>query len=78
MPIYEFRCEKCGRDFEELVRGANPKVVCPGCGGRKCRKLMSASRFVSKGANGGTTASSAGGGGCSGCAGGSACATCGH
>ena len=78
MPIYEFHCEKCGRDFEELVRGggSRPKVACPRCGGRKCHKLMSASRFISKGADGTTVSSSAGG--CGGCAGGSACATCGH
>jgi putative FmdB family regulatory protein len=75
MPIYEFHCQKCGRDFEELVRGQNPKVICPQCGGRKCRKLMSASRFVSRGRSGATEKTSAGGG-CAGCAGGSACATC--
>ena len=77
MPIYEFHCQKCGRDFEELVRGQNHKAVCPHCGGRQCRKLMSASRFVSKSASGGTVKSSAGDN-CAGCAGGSACATCGH
>ena len=77
MPIYEFHCEKCGRDFEELVRGAKPKVLCPSCGARKCRKLLSAVSFVSRGADGAVTGSSAGGD-CSGCAGGSACAACGH
>jgi putative FmdB family regulatory protein len=77
MPIYEFHCQKCGRDFEELVRGRTPKVVCPHCGGRKCRKLMSASRFFSKSAAG-TTVKSSAGSGCAGCAGGSACATCDH
>ena len=76
MPIYEFNCTKCGRDFEELVRGQKPKVVCPGCGGRKCRKLMSASNFVSKSKSGATVKSSAGSS-CAGCAGGS-CDTCGH
>jgi len=77
MPIYEFHCQKCGRDFEELVRGQNPKVVCPHCGGRKCRKLMSASSFISKGGDGLAVKSSAGNS-CAGCAGGSACSTCGH
>ena len=77
MPIYEFNCQKCGRDFEELVRGQNPKVACPHCGSRKCQKLMSASSFVSKGTDG-TAVKSSAGSGCAGCAGGSACATCGH
>ena len=75
MPIYEYHCPGCGRDFEELVRGRTHKVACPHCGGRKCRKLMSAAGFISKSKEGATVKSSAGGG-CAGCAGGS-CATCG-
>ncbi|MDO4568925.1 MAG: zinc ribbon domain-containing protein [Planctomycetia bacterium] len=31
MPIYEYKCENCNTEFEELVRGAEiPK--CPKCG----------------------------------------------
>ncbi len=77
MPIYEFHCPGCGRDFEELVFNSREKIVCPDCGRDDCEKLMSAASFRSKGADGGATASSAGGGGCSGCAG-TSCATCGH
>lgn len=39
MPIYEYRCQECGKEFEELVRTAK-KVECPECGG-KVRKLIS-------------------------------------
>jgi len=31
MPIYEYRCEACGRRFEELVMNSSQKVVCPDC-----------------------------------------------
>lgn len=41
MPIYEYECEKCGKEFELLVRG-DTKAVCPGCGSEKLRKRFSA------------------------------------
>ena len=33
MPIYEFRCRKCGEDFEVLFRSRDAKitVACPKC-----------------------------------------------
>lgn len=77
MPIYEFHCDDCQRDFEELVFNSSHKVACPDCGGENCEKLMSAASFRSKGADGATVSSSAGGGGCSGCAA-TSCAGCGH
>jgi len=43
MPIYEFHCEKCGRDFDQLFRTADvPRAVgCPRCGGKKTRRKLS-------------------------------------
>ena len=34
MPMYEYRCRRCGEDFEELVRTDTPdsEVECPECG----------------------------------------------
>ncbi len=32
MPIYEYRCEDCGHDFETLVRSAHDVPHCPSCG----------------------------------------------
>jgi putative FmdB family regulatory protein len=42
MPIYEFHCEKCGRDSEILVRSSNWKgTKCPKCGSAKLEKKLS-------------------------------------
>lgn len=76
MPIFEFHCPDCQRDFEELVFNSREKIVCPHCSGEKCEKLMSAASFRSKGSDGSTVSASAGGG-CAGCAA-TSCATCGH
>jgi putative FmdB family regulatory protein len=74
MPIYEFRCEDCGRVFEELVMKTQETPCCPDCKSDKTGKLMSACCF--KGGESSPDMGSGGmGGGCSGCAGGS-CATC--
>jgi putative FmdB family regulatory protein len=40
MPIYEFHCKKCGREFEELVFSRQELVAC-GCGSLDVRKVMS-------------------------------------
>lgn len=40
MPIYEYRCKKCGHTFEALVMGRE-KVVCDKCGGKGLEKLVS-------------------------------------
>jgi putative FmdB family regulatory protein len=34
MPIFEYRCDDCGKKFEKLVRRAvdAPGVECPSCG----------------------------------------------
>jgi putative FmdB family regulatory protein len=76
MPLYEYRCQECGCEFEELASG-EAKVPCPKCNFPETEKLMSACRHKS-GGSGGDYASSApasSGGGCAGCAGGS-CASC--
>lgn len=43
MPIFEFHCPACNRDFEELVRSAGDTrtVACPKCGGRKVLRKIS-------------------------------------
>ena len=42
MPIYEFVCENCGHEFEELVMSSdNKKCKCPKCKKRKVKKLIS-------------------------------------
>jgi putative FmdB family regulatory protein len=49
MPIYEYRCEKCGKEFEEWQKFSDPVTdKCPDCGGKSSR-LISQSTFVLKG-----------------------------
>jgi len=42
MPIYEYACLDCGREFEELVRG-DEQPACPKCGKQRLERRMSAS-----------------------------------
>jgi putative FmdB family regulatory protein len=43
MPIYEFKCKKCGNTFEKLIFSSDEeaKLACPLCGERDTCKLMS-------------------------------------
>jgi len=44
MPIYEYRCRKCGETFEELVLGSNggASIKCRACSSRRVQKVLSA------------------------------------
>lgn len=44
MPIYEYLCEKCGKEFE-LIVFKEEDVVCPECGNRDLKKKMSTFGF---------------------------------
>ncbi len=70
MPLYEFVCSKCEKDFESLVRSANweGSVACPHCGSKKLTKKLSV--FA---AQGGSSTSSAPGSQACGRAGGCCC-----
>ncbi|MCX6557395.1 MAG: zinc ribbon domain-containing protein [Candidatus Aminicenantes bacterium] len=49
MPIYEYRCSKCGKTFEALQGiGAPPITKCIYCQG-KTKKIVSLSSFQFKG-----------------------------
>jgi putative FmdB family regulatory protein len=73
MPIFEFKCRKCGAKFEELLRSSDSSsVTCPDCGSSEIKRLMST--FACSGGSGFKT-SIAGSGGCGSCSGGS-CSTC--
>lgn len=75
MPLYEYTCEKCGHDFEELVSGS-AEVQCPACGSHATHKLISACARRSRG-DGGDFSAPVSTGGCGSCMGGN-CASCGH
>ena len=49
MPIYEYKCEKCGRENEVMQKMTEkPLTVCKSCGGR-LKKMISNTSFVLKG-----------------------------
>jgi putative FmdB family regulatory protein len=70
MPIYEYHCEACKSDFEQIVSmsSRDKKFPCPNCGSKKTDRKLSA---VSSGSG----VRDGGGGG--GCCGGGSC-RCGH
>ena len=37
MPILQYKCENCGKKFEELVQKYDDPVRCPDCGGSAVR-----------------------------------------
>jgi len=51
MPIYEYRCQDCGHELEQLQRMSDPALtVCPACGKSQLKRLISAAGFRLKGA----------------------------
>ncbi|WP_041720420.1 FmdB family zinc ribbon protein [Pseudodesulfovibrio piezophilus] len=80
MPIFEYSCEDCGGEFEELVFDRDECPPCPKCGSGKTGKLMSAVRSRVGGGAPETAASEAAPApaapsGCAGCSGGN-CSSC--
>jgi putative FmdB family regulatory protein len=49
MPIYEYRCDKCGTVSEMLLIGKDEKVACRACGSLDLVKLMSAPNIAAGG-----------------------------
>ena len=57
MPIFEYRCERCGQVFDHLARTAADKPEkCPQCGAKRLKKQF-ASFSASVGASGKTSCS---------------------
>jgi len=78
LPIYEYTCNACKKDFETLVMGSF-KPQCPSCDSQDLSRLMSACGFVSKSIGPGgapQVSKSAGSSGCGSCAS-SNCGSCG-
>lgn len=42
MPIYAFKCDKCGHEFEELVSRMSATAPCPKCSSAKVSKMLTA------------------------------------
>jgi putative FmdB family regulatory protein len=71
MPIYEYRCRACSKDFEKYVSGPRASVACPACASSDIQRKLSV--FGLRAGDPGPVASSMplGGGGC--CGGGCSC-----
>ena len=47
MPIYDFKCQDCGRVSEILVRGTDSQTArCSGCGGENMERLITSSYMI--------------------------------
>ncbi len=54
MPIYEYRCEECGKKSTALLPSfSSPDPLCPHCGKPGLRRLVSTFATVSSGDDGG-------------------------
>lgn len=42
MPIYEYKCRKCGHEFEALLRPPVTKAACPKCKSQALEQQLSA------------------------------------
>lgn len=50
MPTYEYRCPKCGTDFEKFQRMSDdPVAECPNCGADAERRLSGGAGLLFKG-----------------------------
>jgi putative FmdB family regulatory protein len=50
MPIFEFRCDRCGKEFERIVLSSGePSPDCPVCGCTETKKILSV--FTAGGGN---------------------------
>lgn len=75
MPIYEYRCRECEREFEAFIMASAPQAACPDCGSEQLtRELSSFASRAGQSSGGYESSGPANGGG--GCCGG-ACG-CGH
>lgn len=74
MPIYEYVCLDCKKEYEVLrsFNEADKPMVCKECGGENVKRKLSV--FFAQ--SGGHAVSGAGGGSCASCAGGN-CGSCG-
>jgi putative FmdB family regulatory protein len=66
MPIYEYECHDCGREFEKVVRfaEADQPQVCPDCKSENTKKKVSVfASFGGLSSGGGGSGGSCGSGG---------------
>jgi putative FmdB family regulatory protein len=61
MPIFEYECSSCAQQFEELVSSSasDEEVVCPNCGSKKTRRVLSAFAVSNSGKGSGSSSAHA-------------------
>jgi putative FmdB family regulatory protein len=52
MPIFEYACQSCGKEFEALVLKTTPPPSCPACHGVELEKLISRPAIKSESTHG--------------------------
>ncbi|NQS91503.1 MAG: zinc ribbon domain-containing protein [Chloroflexi bacterium] len=57
MPLYEYQCPECGETFDKLVSfsEADKIPVCPKCGEKNTRKMISAAAMIGGSSSGSTS-----------------------
>ena len=60
MPLIDFKCEKCNKEFFEIVKSSDEKVKCPQCGSEQTKRVYKG-KYYGNGNCGGNCS------GCSGC-----------
>jgi len=50
MPIYDFRCQECGKVSEIFLRNVGQAARCPNCGSDNMERLITASYMIKMGA----------------------------
>jgi len=52
MPIFEYACKSCGKQFEALVRRTSDAASCPACKSTELEKLISLPAIKSESTHG--------------------------
>ena len=71
MPIYEYRCRGCGKDFEKYLPRTSGSATCPSCDSMDVTRKLSIFGMKSDGSLLPSGAAMTSGGGC--CGGGCGC-----
>lgn len=76
MPIYEYVCQNCKKEFEIIrpISQADAPLACEACGSRQVKRKLALVMTMS---GGHAVSGASGGSACGSCAGGH-CSTCGH
>jgi putative FmdB family regulatory protein len=76
MPIYEYVCQDCKKEFEAIrpMSQADAPMACAACGGENIKRKLA---LVTAMSGGHAVAGAFGGAACGSCAGGH-CSSCGH